>query len=412
MYKWTAIYLVNCEDDFPQLAAAQDMFDQLFGCRMSTDAAVVFCLTMPVTLIKRLDPGFVPKLPLKPEETTTVFYRLAPLSPAINGKNSELKKLAPEDQDFDPSEKEDVARYFKMIVTANLMAERHLLITWGHGSGSGVFFTGAFPRPGQRLKILRMDDLGFIIEKGFGENSGRKIDAVIMMNCFMQYFDTLYALRAAKVDYLMTSQFGLDFVGYNYSAIFGALFADAGIGAGDLVKLAVRSLKDAVMIAQLEHGAFFASDLAVCDRLTPALSTLGARLLAALSLDASSLIGLLPMDKYLHSGYRLADLFVFTELVRQKFGEAWEADTKRILKLKGALLIETYIGRLQNRPDFTLGCSFCLPTRGDNKFFKTFVEPGEPHASLFSNLAANQWPAFLRSYTALLPVGPIQTKRP
>jgi hypothetical protein len=118
------------------------------------------------------------------------------------------------------------------------------------------------------------------------------------------------------------------------------------------------------------------------------------------------MMGVIPEGKYINSGYDLIDLFVVTEIIRDKLkGAISEADTQDILDLRKQLIIEEYIGELQDKPDFTLGCSICLPALGDKKYFRTFVDPASEEASLFSALASCGWPAFLHDYVAMLPVG-------
>ncbi|HXO75090.1 MAG TPA: clostripain-related cysteine peptidase [Puia sp.] len=412
MYNWTAIYLINCENLPSQVDPVKAMFDQIFSCPVSDNAAVVFCMKMPVAAIQRVDPAFVPGAGAGPADLTTVFYRLEalPAAAAAGGPHSKLVKLAPEDREFKMTDKDDVASYFKMIIDQGLVAEKQVLLTWGHGSGSGIFFTG-FPDAGSEVEILRMEGLKEAIQETFGTEGTSRIDVMIMMNCYMQYFDSMYALRTAGVDYLMASQFGLDFVGYNYKAITDALFADTVIQPKDLAILAVTSLKDAVGLADLEHGAFFASDLSVCDLLAAALCKLGDKLGAALPGNEDKIMESVPEDKYIHSGYDLVDLFVFTEIIRDKSGGALtEADTQDILDLRGSLIIKEYIGELQNKPDFTLGCNICLPVMGDNNYFRTFVDPASEHASLFSKLASCGWPSFLHEYAELLPEGAMVTR--
>ncbi|HEY4288021.1 MAG TPA: clostripain-related cysteine peptidase [Puia sp.] len=412
MYKWTAIYLINCENLPSQVDPVSAMLDQILSCPVNDKAAVVFCMKMPVAAIRRLDQTFVPGAGAGPADLTTVFYRLEGVAAdaAAGGSRSRLVKFAPENREFKMTDKNDVSSYLKMIPDQGLRAEKHVLLTWGHGSGSGIFFTG-FPDQGADLEILRMEGLKDAITDAFGAGDAYKIDVMVMMNCFMQYFDSMYALRTAGVDYLMASQFGLDFVGYNYNAITNALFTDTPTTPEALARLAVTSLKDAVGLADLDHGAFFASDLSVCDLLAAALCKLGAKLGAALPDNEDKMIGAIPEDKYIHSGYDLVDLFVFTKIIRGKLGDALtEADTQDILDLRNKLIVEEYIGKLQDRPDFTLGCNICLPVMGDNSYFRAFVDPASEHASLFSKLASCGWPAFLHDYAELLPEGAMVTR--
>jgi hypothetical protein len=412
MRNWTVIYLVDCDKNVSQLNAAQHMFDKILALKIPPGVAMVFCIKMPVSGIQQLDPSFRPNPALPPGQLTTVFYRVEALEAPAGGRESQLVKLADEEQSFDLTNKEHVKRYFKEIVlqadNGAYRAKKYLLFTWGHGAAAGIFFNGAF----ERLSILTMEDLKYAIDGAFEEYPAEKIDTMIMMNCYMQYFDAMYSLRAARVDFLMTSQFGLDFVGYNYTAIFTAIYSPQGISPKDLAICAVESLTGPAQQLNLQGGSFFASDLSVCDQLGAAICKLGARLSAALPDIKDVITSIFAVDDdYTHPASELLDLFLFADRMGRQAGAPWRQETDAILALKDRLLIKQYIGpRLEvvHPGMISRGCAICVPQVGDGVFFENFVQPG-PRSSLFSKLAACQWGGFINSYTQLLPTGPIQS---
>ena len=408
MYNWTVIFLVKCDDESAQVASAKAMFEEILACKISTDVAVIFCLRMPVSLIRSLDAAYSPAPGTDPDGLTTVFYKTIPLSSTVGGRNSQLVQLGIDEPQFDITDKVDIQRYFRdKVLGAGYAGKKHLLFTWGHGAAAGIYFTRSFPPPGEKIPILTMEDLKTAITGAFGNNDDQKINVMIMMNCFMQYFDALFALRAARVDYLMTSQFGLDFVGYNYTAIFTILYASsATLQSRDLANLTITSLKTAAQRSKLATGAFFASDLSVCDQLAPAISLLGEQLSYELTQRPDKIVSIIKGRKYIHTDYDLVDIFLVARALKRKLRNSLAIPTiDKILDLRDQLLTARYFGLilLTLRPRFTRGASICLPLDKNGHFFLTFVDPGSTRASLFSRSYDSKWSNFVVSYSQRLP---------
>lgn len=152
---------------------------------------------------------------------TTMFFKL------IRRKNLGNRLcLIGEKEDFDITHTEDVSVFFKQYVLEHNLARKYFLFTWDHGNGFRIF--SGIGRGGQpsddsgKNDILTMDELGTAINHAF-DNS--KIDLVVMMNCYMQMYDTSYALCHC-VDYLVAPQSFVEFNDYDYKGIFDYLAND------------------------------------------------------------------------------------------------------------------------------------------------------------------------------------------
>ncbi|MEP6844774.1 MAG: clostripain-related cysteine peptidase [Panacibacter sp.] len=139
-----------------------------------------------------------------------------------------------------------LANFFNLYVLSEageeIQSKRHMVITWGHGAGIGLFYDteinntvdlgleGLTEFSNNNTKPL--DDThsphlitvpGFrtALLKSFGKKKA-KIDLLLCMNCYMQNFETGYALRDL-VTVLITSEKMLPFAGFNYASLFNLL---------------------------------------------------------------------------------------------------------------------------------------------------------------------------------------------
>ena len=122
-------------------------------------------------------------------------------------------------------------------------ASRTMLVTFGHGDGFAVFGSGqpANPTAGSKNmgQSLNMDDLAAAIRRGF---PGRKIDLILLQNCFMMTTDTLFALQHVA-EYVVAPQTAICFYGYHYKAILESILSTSGCISGEtLCQIAVTSV--------------------------------------------------------------------------------------------------------------------------------------------------------------------------
>jgi cysteine peptidase C11 family protein len=406
MKKWTVIYLIKCDEEPTQLAALDAMLDDILSLKITSETAVLFCMQLSIRMVQRLDPQFVTLKSSDPTDITTVFYQAEALHTPKNNKKSRLVPWAPEESDFVITSIESIRHYFADLVLAGgFEAEHYLLFTWGHGGAAGIYFDGTWPEytTDSRASLLTMEALGTAIKESFGPMG---IDVVIMMNCFMQYFDALYALWDAHVSYLVASQYGMDFVGYNYKEIFSAIYATPNLQPLHLAKLATASLKTLVNAEQLGDAAIFSSDLTIIPLLGKAIGDLGQTLKITTPLVKNKIKQAVEKDKYSHSGYDLIDVFFFSEIIRGALGPDWEAATRSILDLRDQLIIAGYQGKESSRPGINQGCNIFMPRVADRHFFYNFINKDARHASLFQRSAAGKWQDFIVDYLNILAAGP------
>jgi len=349
--------------------------------------------------IPRIDKDYRPPVGANLDTMVTVFYQLVR---GANGK-TRLDSIMQEDSSFDPVRKKDVIKFFSIIaLREEFSAEHHMLLTWGHGAAYGLFYD-----PGPNFNdMLTIDDLAGAITATFGAK-GQKIDVVVMMDCYMQFFDTGYTLHQAGVDFLAASVSGADFLGYNYKKLFGTLFSNPDISPRDLACLAVSSIKDnnlanAALKNELNLATFYTVDLGQYEMLAGYMSELGVTLLAGLPGNVQKIRTARNSCQQIHNFYNLIDFFRFVQGLRSVFGANWQIELiDKILGMPSQFIVASYIGRGLKRGKnqvYPLGYSICIPLQQapSISFFENFFEPGSPHATPFTR--KYKWSAFLQQF--------------
>lgn len=258
-YKWTVFFLVKALDGV--ISSAMDMTFNLLDVELGEEIAIVLC----VNIMKENIPAFlkgdknVPNPDGDGGTPTVAFFSITSTRDPLGKWNTEMK-LIDENADFDLTVADDLQYYFRRVVLAGHQADRYILFTWDHGMSYGIF--GAVAADGT-TKVLTMDQLSQAIHWGF---DGKKIDLLIMMDCYMLMLDTAYALQhAAK--FLVAAEDDLNIAGYNYISIFKRITADPGISTKKLAKLAVNSYAKKLFMTKtqadspLHKATLFACDL-------------------------------------------------------------------------------------------------------------------------------------------------------
>lgn len=403
MYNWTVIFLVSCDNAGDQLQALKTMLEQILACTISQQVAVVFCINMPVETVPLIDNTYVPPATLS-DAKTTLFYRIE-LNQAGVGPKSQLVKIK-EDPNFCLVKKGDVQRYFQeVVIGGGYEADRYLLFTWGHGAAAGLYYNNQQDNTG-RWNMLFIDDLRDAILGAFQSGGVQKLKLAIMMNCYMQFFDAGYALSLAGVEYLVSSEYGADFFGYNYAKIFDTLYAQPGDATPEiLARLAVSSLgEDRKLRRQLFFGAFFVSDLGLYDKLGVAINTLGRQLnLEMAKQGQSAKIGAAVKGcwPYINSTYCLVDFFRFVRGIRRRLGRDWEKELiEELLGFQRVLKETHYYGWLMRLLPLATGFSVNIPLRRNNAFFGRFTCPRSTFVTSFCH--HSDWAEFVASYSKYL----------
>ncbi len=155
-------------------------------------------------------------------------------------------------------------------------SDRRLLFTWDHGSIFGIFRETvgysitqniSYHKPWNKFQpqknigdILTSDELADAIQSGF---NGKKIDILIMMNCYMQNIHTQYSLQKS-VELLIAPESIISMPGYDYRAILSGIINNPDIYPGEVVKSVILSLK---ILSQIELHKINMSRwvISVCD---------------------------------------------------------------------------------------------------------------------------------------------------
>lgn len=404
---------------------AKNMLDDILGQRISRGVAVVLLINGTPQDLVTIDPGYQPG----PDavKRTTLFFTIEALAGSGGDKRSRLVRIG-EEKDFDIFCQEDITTYFRQYVLVDgRKAEKYLLFVWGHGAAYGVFFGGNLPHsnpsplppPPEEFAMLSMNKLKAAILAAFGDGGQGKMDLVILMACFMQFLDTAITLRQAGVDYLVASQSGESFVGYNYTVIFKKLYKKPGIAAEKLAILAVRSMKTIKYKSAaekkadpLQNATVFANKLDIYDRFAESLNRLGVALSAKLDTDFNAIDG---ARVFLIPGislkYLLIDLFRLLKRLVKEFGNKWETDTVRSLfELRKEMILYSFKGSHVEKlwpKKYPLGCSVCFPVGtfdNTSPFFNTYIVNG---ANGFNDaaLCLQEWVAFVNKYATIKAAG-------
>jgi len=402
MYKWTVIYLINCTDEQAQMTALEDMFAQIFKYRIPAEVAVVICMNITVKYMPSIDPKYKIRQGVNPISSTTVFYKVSALKNPNGNVYNELVSIADENPQFNYT-KENVQTYFEdIVIKKGYSGESNMLLTWGHGASFGLFLGSGLPDGDEKFDMLSIDDLKDAILASFGNNKQQKINLVVMMNCFMQFFDTCFALRQSNVDFLVASASGAYFSGYNYAVIFSTLFNNPNIQPEALAILATNSIDHS-----MQDATFFTSNLSFCEKMADSMGRLGEALRKELPKQLVKIKRARDACDDINVLYNILDFFRLTLSIRQQFGDNWQKTLiDEIMTLRNQMLLATYIGsnlQRQQIPIYPLGYLTCFPPQGGRtmKFYKTFIDPQSPLASGFSK--SNQWAIFTAAFVNSVP---------
>jgi hypothetical protein len=377
--KWTVFFLIKSVD-----GSIGDAIEMINAIRRDVDAcdyiSVIFCLQVHkknVPAIFSGDPNDIVKND-KPDRTT-VFCSLT----KSDGQNVQFKsdlKLIAEEDGFDITNPECIQGFFKEEILDNNRAQRYMLFTWDHGNGYGIFrdvpetplvkiLDGAIelvparnmslPTPAivsnniqnenaiDQDKVLTMDELATAIGQAFGEE---KIDLVVMLNCYMQFFDAGYALRK-NIKYLIAPESFMSFKGYNYEFIFRKLSRKPDLSSRKLAKHIVDSFELKVYddyfvgISAKATTALFANDVTYYAELADYIDQLAGVLEQELNKNKPEIIMARVNTPPVSGASHLVDFFYLLQNLQKSLGNNWQQElVEELLLLKKKAIIAHYIG--------------------------------------------------------------------
>ncbi|MEO9966940.1 MAG: clostripain-related cysteine peptidase [Reichenbachiella sp.] len=258
--EWTVLYLAQIKN------ATDSRYFKLFlkeitEVKLSSKIEVIFCINFKLKYVPPLIKDSLQNQIADKDKFTTLILKLTP-----NGTNNNGFSLIKEIPDFDITCPEDIGMHFIRLTKSQYIAKKYLLSTWDHGNGYSIF-EGSRETKGVSLT---MRGLNQAIKIGLGDK--KKMDLLIMNNCWMQILDTPYALQNS-VNYLVAPQdeVCLDF--FDYKNIFRILGESPNISAHNLSSAAVHSVREEFECA-IKDFSVSAMDLAEVDSFFKTLNSL------------------------------------------------------------------------------------------------------------------------------------------
>ncbi len=412
---WTAIFLICIPNDDLLLPEAKQMFTDIFSLKIKQEINAVFCIDAYEDFLQLIDPSRDPGS-VSRDAHQSVFYSLENDLETGNGMSSRLLQIGTNPA-FDIKSKDSIAEFFKKYVIEMHPADNYLLFTWGHGAAFGLFFESnqvktkiGQPHVPVKMDMLSISDLSDAIVSSFGTEKSHGIKIVIMMNCFMQLFDTGFELHRANVEYLIASENTQSCAGYNYKEIFGRLFQSPELLPKSLGSLAVKSLENKGFLEDhiikndlLLQTGVFANDLNFYDQMAGLLKELATSLTNMINGHFKTVHIAVSNCHYYGVNYMLIDLFRFVEQLKNLLpNNEITGLLDKIDALYNDIVYEKYIGSKVKKEfpkAFPMGISICLPhTRKDSiiAFFTTYMNHDSPFASKFAR--DSEWSVFVEKF--------------
>ena len=410
MPKWTMIFLIRCTEDGNQILNCVRMLEDLLSMELPDERSVIIWLNMDVLAIPEVDPTYVPPANAEPGKNISRFYKLENDSHSRGSRKSRLVWLGNDMEAFFITRSEHVQAFFSQyVIGPGYTGEKNVLFTWGHGMPYGIFWGSDAPDPGQEYDMLNGTRLMNAIVNSFGP-TGKKIDVLIMMNCFIQFLDFAYCMFGAGVSYLAGSPAGSDFVGLNYTAIFSALFRNPPIPDADLGGLAVTSIRQPGShvndrLKQLEGTTVYTNVLGGYQQLTDLVNQLGAALSVKMQVDLPGIQTALTNCGKINIFYHVVDFFSFVRALKKEFGDSWEKPLIDSILAQQALHFPKAYSFAGNNVDlngyYPSGFLVCLPDHGtpagELVYYQMYFEQGgtSPYLSPF---VGDKWSIFVKNF--------------
>lgn len=350
--KWTVFFLIKSVDD--SINELITMINEIRNVSMNNHVSLILCINVKKGYVKNILTGKAVTISNESEIYTTVFYSLVFDNTREKTFINKLECLG-EDENFDITNPNSLQLYFKNTVLKNYSAKRYVLFTWDHGSAFGIFvensqtenedhINGVVIKKQDRLNVLTMEELRNALLWAFGK---KKIDVLIMMNCYMQFVDTGYGLRKS-VKYLVAPETAMAYNGYNYGFILQLLNSNPGLRSKKLAKKAVSSFPSKLYlnreagILRRKSTALYAVDLKYYELLAKLIDKLSTILISSLPDLYTPLMKARNLS-YLDSSRNLVDFFAFVSCLEQRgFFSKNIADISVLISLKQLLVIKSH----------------------------------------------------------------------
>ncbi|SKC42233.1 clostripain-related cysteine peptidase [Ohtaekwangia koreensis] len=378
--KWTVFFVIKATD--LSVVELIEMLNELRSIKMNDEVCILLCMSVGKEnreAIESGDPSLIQN-PNKNLTPTTLFYGFEK-----SAENSEFLndlKFIQSDDTFDITLQRDLEKFL-----VNTNSHRYIIFTWDHGSSYGIFnnlpngnpqtdlhplsdnLFKKYPQlaikstslPPKKItaetnlnneeeqKILTMDELAAALNQNF---KNTKIELVVMMNCYMQLFDTGYALRR-NVKYLIAPETYMFFNGYNYQFFFKKLFSNPDIPTKQLAKHIVNSFETKIY-TDAEIGsiaksvtAIFATNLSYYSLIARLIDRLVHALSRELSHNKNELIMARLNSPELNDSLNIVDFFNLLKNLQLTIGRYWQFLTRtRLWLLMKRVIVARYIGKV------------------------------------------------------------------
>jgi hypothetical protein len=341
--EWTVFFLIRSVG--PNITHLIRLVNEIRSIPMAAAPAIVFCLKMLQENRRALECGDTGLMTTDdaPATVTTLFYILAD-DPQGDQFVNRLAYID-EKPDFDFSDPVYLEGYFREVILKPFKARHYLLITFDHGNAFGIFPKEIIDNSGQQ-KVLYMEELNRAIRFAL---QGKKIDVVMMVNCYMQSVMSGIALHRS-VKYLVAPESYMDFSGYNYASIFHLIANRKNLKGRALAKHAITSFPEKVYtkyttgVGNKNQTAVFATRLSRYHLLPRLIDQL---VDALVGLDPFPYTSIMDLQKtLLFSKYDdLVDLYIFTRmLVKENFFKNCTHVPGILLALQEMIVQQQFIG--------------------------------------------------------------------
>jgi hypothetical protein len=285
-------------------------------------------------------------------------------------------------------------------------ARRRMLVSFSHGAAFGINVDMEGLMRGN-LSILWSDDLAAELTNCLG---GQPIDVLLLNNCYMQCFETGYALRD-QVRFIVAAEGALGAIGYDYAGLMKRLLEQPGDDNESLVKGIIGDYTAATSRAEQAGQAVFANRAGEYENAMVLLERLTAILVERMDELIDVLVDIrenkllyvsAPLNGYTSNYLCMIDVFAWVSMVFDRLGDLFGGTglagefvaLRRRMVVAGEVgegLVEHDVGGMGMPIYGYAGLSIFYPRAGD----LTWLRPIPRCVRL-----AGPWKRFLEAYYA------------
>lgn len=412
--KWTVLFIVHAVDEETRVYS-EKLFSDLLQTKSSRDVRI-FVLHNTYNY------------KINEDDINATLYEIQYIGDEKNGTGKKIKKRldAADDLVIDNIGNPDVLSRLLRFVRNQSEGGKFILFTWDHGCGFGIFditeldqlnFTdNRVQRNAHKTDMLMVGELGKALKKVFIDEpkNGKRIDLLIMMNCWMHSIETASELKDT-VEILIAPETTIDFLGYNYIDLIDEI-SDPDYSEVEFEELAKKIINDTVEKYEKSQPDIKANEL-IISATKPAKSDVIINLIKELATELREKVKEGRKDLIRQQRIKteeltkefigcpwyfvdILDVVTKLNLVYPSLNEI-KQNLERELKEDSGYMIKKYIGdNFKKNPyeDNYGGVSICFPYKMDDfingDFYKNFYSRSAGHLISFPDNAI-EWPIFI-----------------